>query len=210
MNGRKKLLIAIAAVYAVPFIALLTVTLALLIFFGFTNANNAEKVEQNYDQINVVRPGITRKEIIDIALTLNGKIGYFWGGHSNPGWNSDWGKPKLVTSPGDWTYGTTQPYGLDCSGYIEWVFRSAGTNELNGTTVDQLKKTYPINESQLKEGDLCFANTGNGSGNHVGIFLKRENGKKFYIHCEGGTGVTINSTPVFQYWRRPYIQFDGE
>lgn len=210
MNGNKKLLMAVLAVYLIPFVVLLAGTFALLIFFGFTNTENAAKVEQNYAQINVVQPGITRKEIIDMALTLNGKVKYFWGGRSKPGWNSDWGKPKLVTSPGDWTYGTTQPYGMDCSGFISWVFESAGTTELNGSTMDQLAKSYPIDESQLKPGDLCFANTGNGSSNHIGLFYKRENGKKLYIHCQGGVGVTINDTSVFQYWRRPAIKFDDD
>ena len=62
-----------------------------------------------------------RKELMRCALSLVGRVPYFWGGKSAPGWNSEWNTPKLVTSAGSSSTGTIRPYGLDCSGFTEWV-----------------------------------------------------------------------------------------
>lgn len=208
MDSSIKLIFKAFAFFAVPIIILILFILSLFIFFSSSNTDNVAKVNQN--QIKVMRPGITRKEIIDIALTLVGKISYFWGGTSPPGWNPEWGRLKLVKAQGDWSTGTYQPYGLDCSGFVDWCFKTAGTNALYPPTSNQLINTYPIKESELKPGDIVFMNEGITSQNHVGLFYKRENGKNLYIHSEGGTGVTINSTPVFKYWRRPFIRFEDD
>jgi len=209
MRG-KKLLAAFAAIYIIPYAILLVFTFAIFIFIGSQSEDEAQKVDMSSSQLYAMKPGITRKEVIDIALTLVNKVKYFWGGHSMPGWNPLWGTPMLVTAEGDWSSGTYQPYGLDCSGFIEWVFVSAGTNILHGTTASEWPATYEIKESELKPGDLVFEAPGDSSINHIGIFYKRENGVKYYIHCQGGTGVTINSTSVFKYWRRPKFEFDGD
>jgi cell wall-associated NlpC family hydrolase len=160
------------------------------------SSSSKSKTSQNQvvDVNKFVRPGITRKEIIDIALSLVGKVGYFWSGHSDKGWNPQWGTPTLITVSGDRTSGTVQPYGLDCSGYVDWVFKTAGYNGLYPPTGPQWNNTYEIKESELKPGDIVFEAPGYSQINHVGIFYKRENGVKYYIHCQGGTGVTINSS----------------
>lgn len=41
-----------------------------------------------------------RKHILTTALSLVGKVPYFWGGKSAPGWNDAWNTPRLVTSAG--------------------------------------------------------------------------------------------------------------
>lgn len=66
-----------------------------------------------------------RKELMRCALSLVGRVPYFWGGKSAPGWNSEWNTPKLVTSAGSSSTGTIRPYGLDCSGFTEWVYQTA-------------------------------------------------------------------------------------
>ncbi len=67
------------------------------------------------------------KNIAPTGKSLKGNVSYFWGGkYNNIGRNPDWGKEKLVTSPGSTTTGTYRPYGLDCSGYVSWVFINSG------------------------------------------------------------------------------------
>ena len=65
----------------------------------------------------------TRKELMRAALSLVGRVPYFWGGKSAPGWNEAWNTPRLVTSAGSSSTGTIRPYGLDCSGFTDWVYR---------------------------------------------------------------------------------------
>ncbi len=40
----------------------------------------------------------TRKALIRTALSLVGRVPYFWGGKSAAGWNEDWNKPRLVSA----------------------------------------------------------------------------------------------------------------
>ena len=64
-----------------------------------------------------------RREVVLTAYQLLGKVHYFWGGKSLIiGWDSRWGMPMKVTAEGSSTTGTVRPFGLDCSGMVDWVF----------------------------------------------------------------------------------------
>lgn len=66
-----------------------------------------------------------RKAVVKMAYSLLGKVNYFWGGKSSAiGWDKRWGTSVKVTSPGSRTTGTVHPYGLDCSGFVDWVFNN--------------------------------------------------------------------------------------
>ncbi|MEG2383047.1 MAG: NlpC/P60 family protein [Oscillospiraceae bacterium] len=146
-----------------------------------------------------------RKAIIEAGFSLLGKVGYFWGGKSVAGWNNDWGKKKLVTSPGSKSSGTYRPYGLDCSGYVDWCYKTAGVGDMlsKGGTGWQWGQSYEITSGELQPGDLVFQHKGSSAANHVGLFLGvDENGKNLYLHCAGSSGVTLNSYSGFVYFRR--------
>ena len=58
-----------------------------------------------------------RRAVVERALSLVGKVNYFWGGKSLVfGWDERWGQLAKVTAEGSSTTGTYRPYGLDCSG----------------------------------------------------------------------------------------------
>lgn len=146
-----------------------------------------------------------RKQVLTVGLSIVGKVGYFWGGKYNgTGWNSNWGKNTLVTASGDHTTGTYQPLGLDCSGFVDWAYRTAGvTNVLQGGgTWHQYNSTTPITAAQLRPGDLGFIVNSSGRTTHVGIYLgKNSSGKRLWVHSQGGTGVSV-STCGFSKFRR--------
>lgn len=153
----------------------------------------------------------TREEIRKTALSLVGKVAYFWGGKSSAGWNERWGQNVIVTSPGSSTTGTYQPYGLDCSGFTDWVYKTAGVGNLltGGGSSYQWSKSYAIPKADLKVGDLVFKlQPGTSGTNHVGIYVGNDvNGNYLYCHCAYSQGVVINSYKGFKYFRRPYINF---
>ena len=63
-----------------------------------------------------------RREVLKAACSLVGKVNYFWGGKSLVlGWDSRWGTTMKVTADGSSTTGTYRPYGLDCSGFVDWA-----------------------------------------------------------------------------------------
>ena len=64
-----------------------------------------------------------RREVVLTAYQLLGRVHYFWGGKSLViGWDSRWGMSMEVTAEGSSTTGTVRPFGLDCSGMVDWVF----------------------------------------------------------------------------------------
>ncbi len=154
-----------------------------------------------------------RKAIIETGLSLLGKVGYFWGGKSAAGWNNEWGKQKIVTSPGSKSTGTYRPYGLDCSGYVDWCYKTAGIGDMlsKGGTGWQWGQSYEITADLLQPGDLAFKNPGSYSDNHVGLYLGTDaNGNKLFLHCAGGSGVVLNSYSGFRYFRRvPILDEQG-
>ena len=135
------------------------------------------------------------------ALSLVGKVGYFWGGgHEGAayiGVNPDWGKSRLVTVGGHRTSGTYVPYGLDCSGFTRWALVNTINNDpfnLGNTVTGQWNSTSEsqnagkggaINVSP-KPGDFAVTST----KGHVGIYLyTNEQGQKVFVHCSNGVEV---------------------
>lgn len=137
----------------------------------------------------------TRKHIITTGLALVGKVPYFWGGKSAAGWNDEWNTPKLVTAAGSSSSGTIRPYGLDCSGFSDWTYKTALGVSLQAGTGGQWENSEAITADELLPGDLGFLMESDGSGwNHVLIFAGySEDGTRMWVHSAGGTGVVFNS-----------------
>lgn len=171
--------------------------------------------QEVYDRLVTAQTtSTTRESICQTALSLVGRVPYFWGGKSAAGWNPQWGKMVKVTAAGSSTTGSNQPYGLDCSGFVDWVYKTAGAGTIlsSGGTAYQWEQSYTVSESDLKPGDLVFKQRPGTSGtNHVGIYVgKDENNRNLYCHCTYGKGVVVNHYTGFKYFRRPYLIFDGE
>ena len=67
-----------------------------------------------------------RRMVVTYALALVEKVDYFWGGKSLVlGWDDRWGELTEVTAEGSDSTGTELPYGLDCSGFVDWAFYNA-------------------------------------------------------------------------------------
>ncbi|MEG1164858.1 MAG: NlpC/P60 family protein [Oscillospiraceae bacterium] len=124
-----------------------------------------------------------RKAVLTAAYSLVGKVNYFWGGKSAAiGWDSRWGTPTKVTAPGSRTSGTTRPYGLDCSGFVDWTFNNALGIVIGqgGGTNSQLANCTSITWKEALPGDIVFY----PDISHVGIFAGvGEDGSPLIIHC---------------------------
>ena len=147
-----------------------------------------------------------RKKLIETALSLVGKVSYFWGGKSPAGWNDDWGKPKKVTGSGSVTSGTIRPYGLDCSGFTDWVYKTALGRSIGTGSANQWSKSTEISASELLPGDLGFkAKPSDPGTNHVLMYVGlTSDGKRQWAHCSSSKGGVVLNTPSYvKYYRRP-------
>lgn len=126
-----------------------------------------------------------RKQVVLTAYQLLGKVHYFWGGKSLIiGWDSRWGMPMKVTAEGNSTTGTVRPFGLDCSGMVDWVFynQSGGQYVIGhgGGATAQHSYCTPIAWSDAQPGDLVFY----PGDSHVGIVCGFDSsGNIMVIHC---------------------------
>ena len=80
--------------------------------------------------------------------------------------------------------------GTDCSGFVRNVYREAYGLTLNRNAAKMYNEnTDPIEQEELREGDLVFFDTFGGGISHVGIYL--QNGR--FAHASTSRGVTIDS-----------------
>lgn len=132
-----------------------------------------------------------QQTIISTAVSLIGQVPYQWGGKaSHAGYNSDW---WLFDSNG-------QQKGLDCSGFVQWVYMTAGYDKEITDKLTSTKNMFALEDTtyeELEPGDIGLLNHGETT-NHAGIYL----GDGYFIHCSSSAHtVTISKFP-FRYYKK--------
>lgn len=90
--------------------------------------------------------------------------------------------------------------GLDCSSYVQTVFRDAVGLVLPRTAREQSQIGAEVDRTELKPGDLVFFNTMRRTFSHVGIYL----GDNYFLHApRAGSAVRVESMQS-SYWTRRY------
>ena len=152
-----------------------------------------------------------RETIVLTAYQLLGKVTYFWGGKSLVlGWDSRWGTPTTVTAPGSGSTGKVLPFGLDCSGFVDWTFYNATSGAYlpgrGGGAASQHGYCTNIAWSDALPGDLVFY----ADDSHVGIVCGYDSvGNILVIHCSGGqNGVVVTGREGFAVVARPDLFTD--
>lgn len=147
-----------------------------------------------------------REAVVRTACSLVGKVNYFWGGKSLViGWDVRWGELRQVTAAGSSTTGTYRPYGLDCSGFVDWVFfnQSGGSYVIGHSGGATMQHSYctDISWADAQPGDLVFY----PDNSHVGIVGGKDaNGELLIIHCASGyNNVVITGKEGFTSISRP-------
>lgn len=154
------------------------------------DADTQAYINELLKQYNGTNTGV----IIEVSTSLVGQVPYQWGGKSSmAGYDTSWFSFDLTTG---------EQKGLDCSGYVQWVYRSAGCPEVIWqdllSTSSILETQESISEAELEVGDLGLLNGGE-SINHVGIYL----GEGYWIHCNSSANtVSIDKTTMFTIFRK--------
>jgi hypothetical protein len=85
---------------------------------------------------------------------------------------------KYLNAPYQW--GGKNPFGIDCSGFTQVVFKICGYKLLRDAS-QQATQGKPVNFSESKPGDLAFFKNEEGKITHTGILL----GPDKIIHASG-------------------------
>ena len=147
-----------------------------------------------------------RKAVVETAVQLVGRVSYFWGGKSlTLGWDDRWGVPTKVTAAGSGSTGTIRPFGLDCSGFVDWTFYNATNGSYypgrGGGAATQHSYCTNISWNDAQPGDLVFY----PDDSHVGIVGGKDvDGNLLIVHCSGSAnGVVITGAAGFTSVARP-------
>ncbi len=145
-----------------------------------------------------------RRAVVTTACSLVGKVNYFWGGKSSAiGWDDRWGQIYQATAADSPTTGTYRPYGMDCSGYVDWVFNNAHGYVIGHGGGAMMQHSYcaDISWDDAAPGDLVFY----PDDTHVGIVAGfDEGGELLVIHCSSGhNNVVITGDDGFTSVARP-------
>ncbi|WP_174874414.1 C40 family peptidase [Vogesella oryzae] len=96
--------------------------------------------------------------------------------------------------------GSNPETGLDCSGFIQYVFKKSLHVNLPRTAAEMAQVGREVSRDELKPGDLVFFNTRGFRYSHVGIFL----GNNKFIHSPR-TGKSVEVGNMSQsYWVSRY------
>lgn len=141
----------------------------------------------------------TRKDLIQFALSSVGKVPYYWGGKpASPNYSGN--SFGIMTAP---DYKGRILKGLDCSGWINWVYWSVTGKRLSYESTSGLAISGTrISRSELKPGDIIVRT---GEDAHVIMFLGwTADGKIRCIH-ESSAGVN-NVTVAIRDANWPYYR----
>ncbi len=101
--------------------------------------------------------------------------------------------PYLYYQVYDWV-GTRYKYsgdtkkGIDCSGFVSEIYKNVYCISLPGGSSEIWTKVNPIENTELKEGDILFFKIKKKRISHVGIFL----GNNKFAHASVKTGVIVS------------------
>lgn len=96
-------------------------------------------------------------------------------------------------------WGGTTRDGVDCSAFVQILYREVFGTPLPRTTYDQMNVGTPISQETLRPGDLVFF-VNPSKTRHVGVYLSDGT----FAHASSSQGVTISEMQL-PYWRRGYL-----
>ncbi|MBP9741904.1 MAG: C40 family peptidase [Burkholderiales bacterium] len=102
---------------------------------------------------------------------------------------------SLIGIPYKWG-GNTPQQGMDCSGFIRYVFKKSLGINLPRTAGEMAKVGKRVSIDELEPGDLIFFNTKRGYNTHMGMYI----GNNKFIQAPH-TGADIQVTELNSSWR---------
>lgn len=111
------------------------------------------------------------------------------------------GALSLLGTPYRWG-GTSPDGGFDCSGLVNYVFRTALGIELPRVSRDMARDGERVDRDALSAGDLVFFSRRGSRIDHVGIYL----GDGRFVHApRSGKDVMVSELDT-GYWSRKFMQ----
>ena len=123
-----------------------------------------------------------RRAVAETACKPVSKVNYFGGGKSSAiGWDPRWETLIKVTSSRNDTGGTYRPFGLDCSGFLDWVLKNVSLPSDGHWYIN--RNLTAGSTANAKPGDFALY----PDSSHIGVVVGwNEAGKLLICHCASG------------------------
>lgn len=105
---------------------------------------------------------------------------------------------SLLGTP--YRYGGSTSKGFDCSGFIQYVYKTSLNIALPRLAREQSRAGKPVHGKNLRPGDIVHFKIKGQRSPHVGIFL----GKDKFIHAPSSGGQVNIQSIHSKYWRKLY------
>ena len=96
--------------------------------------------------------------------------------------------------------GTNPETGLDCSGYVQSVYKSSVGVNLPRTASEQARIGERIATSEVRPGDMVFFNTRGFNNSHVGIYV----GNGMFVHAPNSRSRVRFDSLESGYWKTKF------
>jgi lipoprotein Spr len=101
--------------------------------------------------------------------------------------------PYLYYQVYDWLgtrykYSGSSKKGIDCSGFVNEVYKNAYCIELNRSSGSMFTQVKPVEKDELQEGDILFFKIRKNQISHVGVYL----GNNKFAHASVHSGVIVS------------------
>ncbi|MCV2504010.1 MAG: C40 family peptidase [Neisseriaceae bacterium] len=141
--------------------------------------NNTKSSSTTQNANTMLNKVDNKKQADDLLMNAMGMLGvnYKWGGDN----------PKS---------------GMDCSGFIQYVFKTTQDVYIPRTARMMSQQGIPVARNNLQPGDLIFFATGKSRAvTHVGVYI----GDDKFIHTPR-TGKSVEIRPLSnKYWTKAYL-----
>lgn len=111
----------------------------------------------------------------------------------------------LISTIADWMgvpykYGGNDKKGVDCSGFINYVFPAVYQLKVPRVTAQIERQAEPVPRKNLREGDLVFFKINTKEVGHAGIYLFDD----YFVHASTSRGVMISRLEE-TYWNKYFV-----
>lgn len=93
------------------------------------------------------------------------------------------------------------PAVFDCSGLVRYSYLSAGMDVPHGTK-ELRNDTSPVDQGDMRKGDLLFFNERGRRYSHVGIYLEDD----VFVHAPGKGGKVRTNSLQDPHWKKSFIE----
>jgi cell wall-associated NlpC family hydrolase len=114
---------------------------------------------------------------------------------------------KFLNEVSEWLgtpykYGGTNKNGVDCSGFVQAVYKIVFNKIVEHNSFEIYKKAKKLNELKVQQGDLVFFKISKNRVDHIGMVIYQN----YFVHASTKKGVIVNDVNQ-TYYKEKFVSY---